>query len=515
MPGEPEPMRYRRFARTRALAGRLVRPPRSSRGFLVALAVVGGLGSLVAIGGSTVQKWTETEGFCSQCHTMDPEVKAYRLGVHRDVACGECHVGPGLGGLVKAKLNGARQTLEMLTGTFPRPVPPPDHSVLPSPQDTCMKCHPLDEIAAAGNPTKVILQPRYLEDKANTRETVAVVVRPPGLGTGKGEAPGAHWHVQQQVEFTSPDEKSRRIDWVGVTYKDGRTKQFIARPQVGISSDARPDIRRLQETETTRQMNCTECHNRVGHDIPSPDRAIDDAIAAGKISQSLPYIKREGLSRLGKSYGSTEDADRAIDGIRGMYAAKYPLVAKTRRREVDRAVDQLKLIYQLVATPEMKSIAADYPNNLGHQTSRGCFRCHDGAHYQVGPGGRVLDKTIPWECTTCHTFPQVGRTVSSVSLLGEPADHRSKLWVFNHKNEASSLEPAATGSFCTNCHNSGAALVNHDEMLYRHPDAIEKAGIGACRYCHQEATCARCHKKPVLDSKQPYDHRRADLLREG
>jgi nitrate/TMAO reductase-like tetraheme cytochrome c subunit len=511
---EPEPMPERRFGRLRARAGRLLRPPRSRRGFLVVLAVVGGLGSLVAIAGVAAQQWTESAGFCTKCHTMAPEAKAYKLSVHHDVACGECHVGPGLEGFVKAKLNGARQTIEMLTGTFPRPIPPPDHTKLPDPKDTCMKCHSLDEIAGEGNPTKVVLQPSYREDRSNTRETVAVVVRPPGLSDG-GSGPGAHWHVQQRVEFASPDEHSQKIDWVGVTYKNGAKKQFIARPQVNVSSDARPDIRRLARTETIRQMNCIDCHNRVGHELPSPGQAIDDSIAAGKISQSLPYIKREGVSRLDKSYTSEGEAEQAIDRIRGWYAAKYPLVWSARRRQVDRAVRELKAIYELVATPEMKAIAADYPNNLGHQSSPGCFRCHDGAHFEVGPKGRLLKKTIPWECTTCHTFPQVGTEVSGGALLDEPASHRDRLWVFNHKNQASSLEAAAGGSFCTNCHNSGAAKVNHDEMLYRHPQAIAKAGINACAFCHQEAFCARCHKKPVLESGKPYAHTEAELQGEG
>jgi nitrate/TMAO reductase-like tetraheme cytochrome c subunit len=480
VPAEPEPVRYRRFDRARSL----VRPPSSGRGVLVLVALVGGIGTLVAIGGMAAQKWTESAAFCTRCHTMAPEAKAYKLSIHRDVACGECHVGPGLGGFVKAKLNGARQTIEMITGSFPKPIPPPDHAVLPSPKDTCMKCHSLGEIASGGNPTKIILRPRYLEDKSNTREMVAVVVRPLGLEDGRGGR-GAHWHVEQQVEFTSPDETAQKIDWVGVTYKNGTKKQFIARPQVGVSSDVRPDISRLMRTETTRPMDCITCHNRVGHELPSPDQAIDDSIAAGRISQSLPYIKRVGVSRLGKSYRSAGEADRAIDGIRGVYAAKYPLVAKTRRREVDRAVKELKLIYGLVATPEMKAIAADYPSNLGHQSSPGCFRCHDGAHYQVGPKGRVLDETIPWACTTCHTFPQVGRTVTRVPLAGGPAEQESKLWV------------------------------DHDKILYRHPQAIAKAGLQTCAYCHQEVFCARCHKNPVLEPDKPYVHREADLLNGG
>jgi nitrate/TMAO reductase-like tetraheme cytochrome c subunit len=515
-PGEPEPgAPDRRFDRARAFAERNVKPPRTMRGLVLLIAAVGGLGTLVAIGGIKAMEWTETEGFCTKCHTMAPEQKAYKLSVHRDVACAECHVEPGIRGFVKAKLNGARQTVEMLTGTFPKPIPAPDHSMLPDPKDTCMKCHSLGEIAGDGNPTKIIVHPRFRDDKKNTRETVAVVVRPPELGSRQG-APGAHWHVKQKVEFISPDEQSRKIDWVGVKYKDGRTKQFIARSQVGISSDVRPDIERLKENEKTRDMTCIACHNRVGHEIPTPDAAIDESIAAGKISQSLPFVKREGVARVGREYPSAGDADRAIGGIRRLYEEQYPLVARNRRHQVNQAVDELKLIYRLVATPNMKALASTYPSNLGHQQTAGCFRCHDGAHFQVSDRGRVLKKTIPWQCTTCHTFPQVGETVSSVSLLGEPADHKDRLWVFNHKGYASNIEASGSGGFCANCHNSGAAKVNHDEMLFRHPEAIEKAGLRACQYCHQPASCARCHKKPVLeDSGKAYVHRRRDMLRDG
>ncbi len=352
----------------------------------------------------------------------------------------------------------------------------------------------MSTITKEGSPVKLVLHAHYREDEANTRETVAVMVRPYRLGEGAASR-GAHWHAEVKMEYASPEEDSQKINWIRVTYKDGHTEEWIARSQVGVSSDVRPDASRLTRTESVRQVTCITCHNRVGHEFPLPGEAIDSAIAEGKISQSLPFIKREGVALLGKRYRSTGEAEEAIEGIRGYYAAKYPLPSRTRGREVNRAVDQLEQIYPLVADPAMNEISADYPNNLGHQSGPGCLRCHDGSHFKVGPDGRLLNKVIPWECTTCHTFPQTGKTVSSLSLLGAPPDHQSKLWVFEHAHNPAALEPgAAKNSFCANCHSSGLAKVDHEEMLYHHPKVIEKAGLQECGYCHREAFCARCHK---------------------
>lgn len=533
-PGEPARKRNRRFGastgprrvggagrgrlgaslgsrRIGEIAARRIRPPRSGRGFVVSLGAVGGLCAVAAIGGSAFQSFSETEGFCSRCHTMAPEAAAHKLSVHRDVACGECHVAPGIVGLVKSKLRGATQMLELFAGTYPKPIPSPEPSLLPPPEKTCMKCHALNTIIGEDGQIKLILHPTYREDEANTRERVAVMVRPYRLGEGAASR-GAHWHVEVKMEYATPSKSSQKIDWIRVTYKDGRTEQWIARPQVGVSSDVQPDVGRLTKSEAVHQVTCISCHNRVGHEFPSPGEAIDSAIAEGKISQSLPYIKREGVELLGKRYRSVAEADRAIERVRGAYAAKYPLLSRTRGREVNRAVDQLKQIYPLVADPAMNEISADYPNNLGHQSGPGCLRCHDGSHFKVGPEGRLLNTTIPWECTTCHTFPQTGRTVSSVSVLNPPPDHQSKLWVFEHAQNRLALEPSANSAFCANCHSSGAEKVKHEEMLFHHPQVIEKAGLQACGYCHREAFCARCHKKSVLGSSLFNGPGNAELL---
>src|SRR3990172_4312171 len=93
--------------------------PRSRQGIAALLLVLGALGTFFLLGATSVIAWTETADFCARCHTMGPELTAHTNGPHSDVTCGECHVSPGVQGWGKAKLNGTRQLVEIVLGTFP------------------------------------------------------------------------------------------------------------------------------------------------------------------------------------------------------------------------------------------------------------------------------------------------------------------------------------------------------------------------------------------------------------
>ena len=123
------------------LRGRRPRMPRSKGGLFALLLVLAGMGGAAVFTGVSLIQWTETADFCGRCHTMAPELAAYEAGPHRDVSCAECHVEPGITGWVKAKVNGTRQLVDLILGTFPEPIPAPDHDDLPSSADTCAKCH--------------------------------------------------------------------------------------------------------------------------------------------------------------------------------------------------------------------------------------------------------------------------------------------------------------------------------------------------------------------------------------
>ena len=507
-PGDavPEPRvrfwRLRRLGRgLRRVGGRL--RPTGRRGQLIALFMVAGFAVAMTAGGVAALQWTETADFCGRCHTMGPELKGHAISAHRDLACAECHVEPGVEGWIKAKLNGTKQLIEILTGTFPTPIPPPGHGDLPASTATCRRCHDVAQLLENGGPIKFVLKSRFDSNFANTRSSVALVIRPMGLGEGIATK-GIHWHVVSDVELSASDPRSQKIDLVRITDSDGTQSTYVAMNQVKDPANVQPDVTRLLSADHTSRMDCIDCHNRVGHNVPTVSDAIDQAMTLGQIDPQLPYVKRQAQQLLDATYGSDLEAFTAINGLMDFYMTNYPSIVLTKADAIRAAIGQLKTIYQLVATPEMKVGASTYPDNLGHTQYPGCFRCHDGGHYKV-VNGKLTTETIPSGCATCHTFPQIGSNTSAILIGERPDSHLDKLWIFDHKSVVTSLDPSTTScgachtrTYCENCHSTPAVQVPHDEMVYNHAAVVRRIGANACTLCHQQSYCSQCHADNVL-----------------
>ena len=56
----------------------------------------------------------------------------------------------------------------------------------------------------------------------------------------------------------------------------------------------------------------------------------------------------------------------------------------------------LQTVYRRNVFPVMNVTFGTYPDNLGHITSTGCFRCHDGGH--TAKDGAVISA----DCEYCH-----------------------------------------------------------------------------------------------------------------
>jgi len=324
----------------------------------------------------------ESPSFCGQaCHTpMHPQFTAWQNAPHSQVACVQCHIGEGGRAFVKYKMNGMRQLYHVVTGHYPRPIP--GVADLRPAQEVCGTCH----WSGKGFGDVVKVKREYAEDETNT-ETMTILqmfLGGPGAPTSSGRA--IHWHADPRVriEFIFTDSERQTIPFVKYTDAQGRVREYAAQ-------GATPE---QLAKGTWRTMDCIDCHNVAAHRVsPTPEQAVDVALATGQIDRGLPFVRREGVRLMKSSYSTSDEAARVIDeDLRKFYTSRgRPVDA-----QVTGAVTALQSIYRRNVFPVMKVTFGTYPDNIGHMTSSGCFRCHDGS--LTAKDG----STINADCEYCH-----------------------------------------------------------------------------------------------------------------
>jgi len=329
-------------------------------------------------------KHMETPQFCGgTCHTMNPELAAYRNSPHSRVECVECHVAPGAAGWISSKTNGIRQLVETVLNTYPRPIPSALESnrLVPA-RETCENCHWPQKFGGV----RLRVFSKYADDEANTRsENVLLMLVGGNRISG---IHGAHLGPGVHIRFAAADANRQTIPWI--EYRNTNTGEVRA----FVTPEAPPDsAKALPRFE----MECVDCHNRPTHAFELPERAMDRALALGDIPVTLPYLKKKSVELLKAEYPSSEEAVRKLpESLRQFYQQSYPEVYAQRGEDIRQASQAVLAIYNRNVFPDLKVTWGTYPNNLGHMDFPGCFRCHDGSH-NASDG-----KTITQDCNTCH-----------------------------------------------------------------------------------------------------------------
>ncbi len=325
--------------------------------------------------------------FCGQtCHSvMAPEYTAYLNSPHSRVACVDCHIGSGAPWFVRAKISGVRQLFAVTLKTYSRPIPSPVHNLRPA-RDTCEHCHWPERFTG----DKFLVKTKYADDEQNTPATTVLLVKIGGRTTqGLVGIHGRHLAAAERIEYVSTDGRRQVIPRVTYTQDDGKKVEYV-------SDEVKPTADQLARAER-RKMDCVDCHNRPTHAFEMPERAVDDAITAGRIDRQLPYVKKQAVAALRVEYPDRATASEKIpQTIADFYKAKYPETYQSKRPIVETAAQQVKAIYLRNIFPEMKITWGTHPNNIGHDDFLGCFRCHDGKHKAAD--GRAIND----DCSACH-----------------------------------------------------------------------------------------------------------------
>jgi hypothetical protein len=327
--------------------------------------------------------------FCGlTCHSvMAPEFTAYQDSPHSRVACVECHIGPGAPWFVRSKLSGVRQVFAVSLKTYSRPIPSPVRELRPA-RETCEQCHWPQKFHG----DKFLVRTKYTDDEANTPLTTVLVLKIGGrTWQGSVGIHGRHLDTFERISYISTDGRRQVIPRVSYIDDSGRTVEYI-------SSDVTTTPEQLVKGEH-RQMDCMDCHNRPTHAFQMPERAVDLAMAQGRISVQIPFIKKKAVEVLRGEYPDRDTAKQKIGNtLVEFYKTSHADFYRQHRAQIEAAVDQVQKIYLRNIFPEMKITWGTYPNNLGHEDFLGCFRCHDGSH--TSADGRAISA----DCSACHTI---------------------------------------------------------------------------------------------------------------
>ncbi|MBF0274019.1 MAG: hypothetical protein HQK84_02180 [Nitrospinae bacterium] len=360
------------------------------------IAVVGVLIVLVvaffSISNMQVSKFMNSTNFCGEtCHlVMEPEAVAHKHSPHAKVECIQCHVGEGVEGFIMSKWRGMYQVYSLTFNKFSKPIPTPVET-LPSSEDTCLECH--NTARTQHKSMKVYFD--YKNDEINTPLVSAITLN---LGTSKaGEANGIHAHSSSdlKIKYFAEDDKRQNIQWVQAT-KNNTTKTWM------IEGVQEPEILNIEKTSKgrpiytikgkgkLREMDCVDCHNRVGHDFVSAKTIVNRLIEHNKVRQTIPFVKNASQDILEKLAGMNKESFE--ETINREVNRKWPTLQESEKLAV-----QLLQAANTYLYPRMNITWDSYKSMLSHPNrGEGCFRCHN---------QRMKDENgvnLTQDCSTCH-----------------------------------------------------------------------------------------------------------------
>lgn len=346
--------------------------------------LVGGFFLMAISGFGTFQayEYTESVEFCGKvCHNvMKPEYTAYLNSPHARVPCVQCHIGNGAEWWVRSKVSGSYQVYSVLFNKYHRPIETPIHNLRPA-KETCEECHWPKHFYAQ----KLRDREYFMSDEKNTPVQISMLMKIGGAQQGTTAGIHAHMYLDNQVTYISLDRQRQLIPYVEMKDRSGKSVVYRSTELKATDQDLRNGEKRV--------VDCIDCHNRPSHQYRHPEVMVNQAMANGQIDVHIPEIKTKSVEVLDKGYKTEPEALAAIQTELTNYYK-----GKGFDAQVQAAVKELQTLYSTNYFPEMNVSWKEFPNNLDHMHSLGCFRCHDDKH--VSADGRVIKK----DCNTCHTM---------------------------------------------------------------------------------------------------------------
>lgn len=378
-----------------------------------------GILSVVLLGGGTYAwEYTNSSEFCGEsCHTMPPEYTSYLVSPHARVECVDCHIGEGfITERITRKAGDLKHVTASVFKTYEYPI---EIKQLRPVRETCESCH-FPEKFSDDSLREIV---HYRSDLENSSYSVYLILKTGGGSQRIGLGQGIHWHIENPVQYLALDKEEQEIPYIRVEADDGSLTEYLD-IESGLSLD------QIKE-EDLKEMDCVTCHNRITHLVSYPEEIVDKLLERDLISADIPDIRRIALETFYKDYSSNQMAVATFDLLNDYYRQKYPDYYSQNQNEIAQSIEELKKSYTNSVFPEQKSDWSSHPDNIGHENTPGCFRCHDGQHLNQ------YDEAIRLECNLCHAIPVVSEagdfiTVIELATGPEPETHLNTNWISIH-----------------------------------------------------------------------------------
>ena len=229
-----------------------------------------------------------------------------------------------------------------------------------------------------------------------------------------GAASGIHWHmnIKNDIYYAAADKSRETIPYVKAVDKAGHVTEYM--------STENPLTKEELAKTALRRMDCVDCHDRPSHIFKSPEEAVSQAMAAGRLDPDSRMSNARPCASWRETYRTEKEARAAIEKeLPAFYEKNYPVIYKEKSAAVSQAAGIVQELFAENVFPEMKADWRAHPNHIGHLNSDGCFRCHDGLHKSVD--GKVLTN----DCSACHQILAQGspQDVAKARLQTQPFKH--------------------------------------------------------------------------------------------
>lgn len=448
------------------LKGFLFPDPDSPRWmFILPIATLGILVLFLTFGGIHAWEYTNSPSFCGMvCHTMPPQNAVYLESPHSNVTCEECHIGrASFTSQLVRKSQGIKESYYQIFKLYEFPI---RAKALRPAVETCETCHRPETFS--DDSLRSITH--FAGNANNTATTTYLIMKTGGGSKREGGGRGIHWHIITPVYYYAEDPLHQVIPYVRVMNEDGTYTEYI-------DVESGFDPKSVDESQL-KQMDCITCHNRVTHEFMLPADSVDLAMSRGLIDPDIPLIRQKAVAVLTNTYASRQEAMSAIAAIEDTYRNNLFDYYSTNGQKIKDAVSEIQAIYDRTVFAEQKIDWTTYPNNIGHQNSPGCFRCHDGKHLNED------QQAVRLECNICHAIPIVRDaedTVTNIEISHgvEPDTHFNANWISIHYrafdatcSTCHTMQDAggtSNTSFCSNsaCHGSVFTFAGFDAPALR------------------------------------------------